>query len=208
MTDDRIAKLEATITAAQAELQAIKAGQPAPAPRPPRDEGVRIMQVLDERTDNLPDLKQMSRLFSIVKPHSPWPQTLINKFDEQKPFRAFASAFRWVQNVGRTERPNPKFALSYWTDTCRMWLRARNCVGSDLDANGLVLACLASGDVPYASANPSMGVVWELGLREYGGTPATDVWRTVLNGGVIRPPSAPASRGFVHVPSPVRIYGG
>jgi hypothetical protein len=207
MTDDRIAKLEATINAAQAELAEIKAGKAEqPPPRPPRDEGVRVVPLLTERTEGMPDLTQMIKLFQSVKPHSPWPQTLVNKFDEQRPFRAFASAFRWVQNAGRTPQPNSKVALSYWTDTCRLWLRARNCVGSDLDANALVLACLAAGDVVYTAADPTRGHVWELGLIEFGGRPANmDAWRAVMSSGAILPPSAPARRDAP--PSAVRIYG-
>jgi hypothetical protein len=159
---------------------------------------------LTERADG-PDLKQMQKLFDIVRPLAPWP--LNNKYDEQRPFRGFASAFRWVQNVGRTPQPNGKVALSFWVDTCRLWLRARNCVASDLDANALVLACLASGDVVYTPADAGRGWVWELGLLEYGGGPAnTDAWRTVLNGGAIRSPSAPARRD--PPPSGVRITVG
>jgi hypothetical protein len=82
--------------------------------------------------------------------------------------------------VGRTERPNGKVALSYWLDTCWMWLRARNCVASDLDASALVLACYAAGDVVYSPADAALGNVWELGLVEYGGKPASpDAWRGV-----------------------------
>jgi hypothetical protein len=163
MTDARIAALEAKINAAQAEIAEIKAGRLAPPP-PPRDE-VRVLQVLDERTD-LPNLKEMQRLFSIVKPHSPWPQALVDKYDENRPFRAFSMAFRWVQNMGRTKRPNGKVALSYWLDTCWMWLRARNCVASDVDANALILAVYAAGDVHFTPANATAGDVWEIALVE------------------------------------------
>jgi hypothetical protein len=171
-----------------------------------KDEGVRITAVLDER-GGLPALEEMTRLFAIVKPFSPWPQALVCKFDEERPFRAFASAFRWVQNVGRTERPNGKVALSYWADTCRLWLRARNCVASDLDANSLVLACLAAGDVVYTPADPTRGWVWELGLIGFGGKPAnTDAWRALLNGRAILAPSQPARRDAP--PSAVRVVVG
>ena len=184
----------------------MRSERPAPPPQPPRDEGVRIVPILTERQDNLPDLKQMQRLFTIVKPHSPWPQALVNRFDEHKPFRAFASTFRWLQNVGRTAQPNSKVALSFWADTCRMWLRARNCVASDLDANALILAVYASGDVAYVRANGALGHVWELGLIEFGGRPPTaDAWRAVLNGGAILAPSQPARRDAP--PSPVRVFG-
>jgi hypothetical protein len=203
---DRLAELEAQAARLASEIAALRATQPAAPPRPPKDEGVRVVPILTERQDSLPDLKQMQRLFSTVKVHSPWPQTLVNRFDENKPFRAFGSAFRWLQNVGRAPQPNGKVALSYWTDTCRLWLRARNCVGSDLDANSLVLAAFACGDVCYTPADAIRGWTWELALVEYGGKPATDAWRQVLSSGAILPPSAPARR--MAPPSPARVIVG
>jgi hypothetical protein len=204
---DHLAELERQAAKLNAEIAKLKAERPAPPPLPPKDEGLRIVQLNNEVTAGLPDLKQTEKLFAIVKPHSPWPQTLHDKFDEFRPLRAFSSAFRWVQNVGRTERPNGKFALNFWCDTCRLWLRSRNSVGSDLDANALVLACLAAGDVVYTPANPALGHVWELGLVEFGGKPAnTDAWRAVMTSGTILTPSQPAQR---RPPlSNVRIYGG
>jgi hypothetical protein len=204
MTDDRIAKLEAQINAAQAELAQIKAGKAPPPPTPPKDE-VRILQLLDERRD-LPSLKEMERLHARVKPLSPWPMALTDRYDEHRPFRGFSSAFRWLQNVGRTPQSNGKVALSFWADCCRIWLRARNCVGSDVDANALILAVLAAGDIVYTPADHARGWVWELGLIEFGGRPANmDAWRAVMSSGAILPPSAPARRDAP--PSAVRIYG-
>jgi hypothetical protein len=205
MTDSRLAELEAQHLALGAEIAKLRAERPTAPPPPPRDE-VRIVEVLNERSD-LPDLKQMTRLFNIVKQHSPWPQTLVDRFDETRPFRAFCAAFRWVMNTQRLDRPNGRVALSYWADTCRMWLRARNSVGSDVDANSIILACLAAGDVAYSPADPTRGWVWELGLIEFGGRPAnTDAWRAVLNGRAILAPSQPARR--TAPPSLVRVVVG
>jgi hypothetical protein len=206
MTDPRVAALETKIAEAQAELQAIKAGTISPPPRPPCDEGPRILQLNDEITSGLPDLKQTQRLFSIVKPHSPWPSALADRFDSDRPFRAFGSAFRWAANMRRVPQPDSKRALSYWCDGCRLWLRERNCVASDLDANALVLAILAQGDVAYTSADPQMGWVWELALNEYVGGRASGAWRKVLETGAVLPPSAPARR--VPPMANVRIVGG
>ena len=68
---------------------------------------------------------------------------------------------------------------------------------SDLSANALVLAVFAAGDVCYCPANSQLGVVWEIGLLEYGGRAAApDAWRRVMRegGSAILPPSAPARR--------------
>jgi hypothetical protein len=40
MTDQRLAELEAQHLALGAEIAKLRAAQPTPAPRPPRDEGV------------------------------------------------------------------------------------------------------------------------------------------------------------------------
>jgi hypothetical protein len=84
MTDPRVAALETKIAEAQAELQAIKAGTISPPPTPPRDEGVRILQLLDERSD-LPTLDQMKKLFSVVRHRVPEQKS----HDDDAPFRGF-----------------------------------------------------------------------------------------------------------------------
>jgi hypothetical protein len=201
-----LAELKAEAARLNARIAELESGKAAPPPAPPRDEGVRILQLNDERSDGLPNLKEMQRLFAIVKPHSPWPSALADRFDPDRPFRAFGSAFRWAANMRRIPQPDSKRALSYWADGCRLWLRERNCVASDLDANALVLAILAQGDVAYTPADPTRGWVWELALHEHVGRKASDAWRKVLETGNILAPSQPARRDAP--PSPVRIYGG
>jgi hypothetical protein len=161
-----------------------------------RDE-VRIVTVLDERSDGLPNLREMERLFSAVKALSPWPSALVDRYDDARPFRAFSSTFRWLMNVPRSDRPNGRVALSYLLNTCRTWLRARGAMASDLDVNALILAALACGDICYCPGDPSLGVVWEIGILEFGGKPASpDAWRRILTQGAaaVLPPSAPARR--------------
>jgi hypothetical protein len=207
MTDDRIARLEEVINAAQAELAEIRAGKVAPPPRPPRDEGARVSLVLTERVEGLPSLKELRQLYDTVKHLAPWP--LNNKYDEHRPFRGFCSCFRWLANKGRIEQPNPKFALSFWLDNCRTWLRDRNSMAGDVDANSLILATYASGDIKFLPANPVLGHLWEIGISEYSGRPASpDSWKRILREGAsaILPPSAPARR--MPPPSNVRIFGG
>jgi hypothetical protein len=169
------------------------------------EQGPRVTELLEERTTDLPNLKEMQRLYAAVKHKSPWPQALNGRHDENRPFRAFSSCFRWLQNIGRLEQPNKKVSLAYWCDACRLWLRARNCVGSDVDANALILAVYAAGDVPYLLPDDRLGNVWELGLAQYGGKPASAAaWRRVMQVGSTMPP-APPDRRFAP-PSPARIY--
>ena len=204
---DRLAELEAQHLALGAEIAKLKAERPAPPP-PVRDE-LRIIALNDEITSGMPDLRQMEKLYSIVRNLSPWPEMLRDRYDDGRPFRAFSSTFRWLMNVPRTDRPNGKVALSYWLDTARIWLRARNSVAADLNVNALVLAALACGDVCYCPGDSTLGVVWELGLVEFGGKPASpDAWRRILTQGAaaVLPPSAPARR--MPAPSNVRVTVG
>jgi hypothetical protein len=207
MTDDRIAALERQINAAQAELQSIKAERPAAPSLPPRGE-VRIVPILSE-PPSLPSLKETERLFAAVKALSPWPEALNDKYDPDRPSRGFSVAFRWVQSVPRSDRPNGKVALSFWMDCCKNWLRDRGSMTGDLSANSLLLAVFAAGDVCYCPANAQLGVTWEIGLLEYGGKPANaDAWRRVMKEGAaaVLPPSSPARR--LPMAPAVRIYGG
>jgi hypothetical protein len=205
---DRLAELEAKAAALNAEIAALKAERPAPPPRPPRDEGVvRIVPVLDERSDGMPNLKELERLYAAVKHLAPWP--LNDKYDDRKPFRGFSSCVRWLSNKGRTEQPNPKFALSFWLDNAKTWLRDRNVMTGDIDSSTLILAVYAAGDLKYVAANAQLGFTWEIALAEHGGRPASpDAWRRILREGAsaILPPSSPARR--MAPPSPARVIVG
>jgi hypothetical protein len=205
---DRLAQLEQQAALLASEIAALRATQPAPPPRPPRDErSVSITPLMTEITDRMPSLKELQQLFEIVRPLAPWP--LADRYDERKPFRGFCSCFRWLANKGRTDFPNPKFALSFWLDNAKTWLRDRNAMSNDIDASTLVLATYASGDIKFLPGNAALGHVWELGLAEHTGRPASpNAWKLILAGGAaaILPPSAPARR--VEAPSQVRIYVG
>jgi hypothetical protein len=201
---DRLAELEAKALALSAEISALRAIQPAPPPRPPKDEGVvRVEPLFTESTGGMPTLKELEKLFAAVKHLAPWP--LQNKHDDQRPFRGFCSSFRWLANKGRIEQPNPRFAFAFWLDNCRGWLRERNVMVNDIDASTLILAMYAQGDVKYV---PALGHVWELGLAEHSGKPAADGWKRIIREGAsaILPPSAPARRDAPL--NPVRIVSG
>ena len=115
---DRLQQLEQQASAIMAEIAALKCGRAAPVPPVKDDEGARVVTLLAERTDGMPTLREMERLFSTVKNLSPWPSALVDRYDDTRPFRAFSSTFRWLMNVPRADRPNGKVALSYWLDGC------------------------------------------------------------------------------------------
>jgi hypothetical protein len=200
---DTLAELKAEAARLNARIAELERGQPPkPAPKPIEESGVRVVEILTE-TRALPTSAEMKKLFAAVKGRAPG--KLDDKYDPDKPFRGFASAFRWLQNQGRLEQPNGKFALSYWQDACRVWLRQRNVVAGDVGGNEF--AVLAAGDVPYVRGDLSVGHVWELGLAEYHnrGRKASDAWRAVMATGNVLAPSHPArSAPASH---PVRMLG-
>jgi hypothetical protein len=201
---DRIEALERKIAEAQAELQALKSGQPPkPAAPPEKPRGTVVRELLTERSDG-PSLQEARKLFQIVRPFAPHP--LADKYDEDRPFRSFCAAFRWISNVGRQDMPDSRRALTYWLDSCRNWLRQRNAIGSEIDVNAIITATLASGDIPYQRADPSQGRLWEIGLVLYGGRPASaDSWRQVLSSGTIRLSVHSVRAQVEH--APVRMLG-
>jgi hypothetical protein len=201
---DRLAELEAQAATLNIEIAKLRAERPAPPPPPPGEE-VRVVALNTERSGGLPNLAELEKLYSAVKHLAPWP--LNNKYDEHKPFRGFCACVRWVSNKGRVEQPNPRFALSFWLDQCKNWLRDRNSMTGDIGANELIMAALACGDVKYVAANAQLGFTWELALSEYSGKPASpDAWRRVLETGNVLSPSQPAQR--FAPPSPARVLTG
>jgi hypothetical protein len=200
---DRLAQLEAQAAALQAEIAALKGHAPKPAAPPEKPRGTTVRELLTERSDG-PSLVEARKLFQIVKPYAPWP--LADRYDEDRPFRAFSAAFRWVQNTGRQDTPNSKVNLSFWLDSARQWLRQRNAVGGEVDANSIIMAVMASGDVVFQRADMSQGRTWEIGLVLHGGRPASaDTWRQVLSTGTIRPSVHSARALQEHMP--VRVLG-
>jgi hypothetical protein len=200
---DRLAELEAKAVALNAEIAALKAGKSA-SPPPPRDEGARVVPLLAERTDGMPSLKEMTRLYEIVKHLAPWPLDV--RYDADRPLRGFVSCFRWLANKNRMPQPNPKFALSFWADDCKNWLRDRNSMVSDISTTTLILAVYAAGDICFCPANSQLGHSWELALAEHVGRAASpDGWPRILREGAsaVLAPSAPARR--MAPLSPVRV---
>jgi len=197
-TDQRIAALEA-------EIQALKAGRPAPPVQSPKDEGVRIVAVNNELTTGMPSLDQLRRLFTIVR-HRAGPEP--RSSDPDSAFRGFTASYRYVANCPRLAVPNSKLGLGYFMDDLKQWSRQRDAITRDITGSSFIAAVLASGDILYVPHDGNLGRVWEFGIVPPGqgsGKPASDAWKQVLNGSVLAP-SAPARR--MAAPSPVRIYGG
>ena len=200
--NDRLAQLELQAAALASEIAALKAGKAAPPP-PPRDEGVRIVEVLDERGD-LPNLAELRKLYAVVKHRVPE----VRGNDPDAAFRGFADAYRYVSNCGRIAAPNGKLGIGYWMDDMKGWLRRRNAMTIDVTGSSFICAVLAAGDILYVPHDSNLGYTWEFGIvpPNHGGKPAdANGWRKVLDGSILAP-SQPARR---FAPSAqVRIYGG
>lgn len=163
---DQIAVLEKQLAELKKQVGRPGRDDPLPSVKAFEEPGVRIVELISE-TAAMPNLGEMKRLFGVVRPLAPG--KLDDKYDEDRPFRGFCAAFRWVQNQNRIETPNPRLALTYWLDDCRAWLRQRNCVANDVDGNAFVLAIYAAGDVCYVPHDLSRGQLWEFGLHEHYG---------------------------------------
>jgi hypothetical protein len=189
------------MAALNAEIAALKVGTQAPRPNPPGDGGVRIIAVNDERGDG-PSLAELKKLYAAVKHRVPE----VKSHDPDAGFRGFASAFRYVSNCGRTAAPNSKLGLGYWLDDMKQWLRQRDATTIDVSGASFIAAVLASGDVLYVPHDRTRGWVWEFGLMQphYGGKPATEAWKCVVETGVVIRPSQPAR--LTEQRSQVRIY--
>jgi hypothetical protein len=208
VTDDtRLAALEAEAAKLAAEIAALKAEQPAPPPRPPRDEGVRIVPLLDERTGG-PNLAELRKLYVAVKNLVPEAKS----HDPDAGFRGFCGAHRYIANCACLDVPNSKLGLGYFLDDLKQWLHQRGAMTSDVTGSSFIAAVLASGDIRYVPHNSDLGFVWEFAIvppGHGGGKPASsDAWKRILREGAsaILRPSSPARRA--PAPSNVRIYGG
>jgi hypothetical protein len=200
---DRLAALEAQAAALNSEIAKLRAERPAPPPPVKDVREVSVTAVLDERTD-LPDLKQLAKLFDVVRNLVPE----VRSYDPDAALRGFAGAFRYVSNCGRLAAPNAKLGLGYWCDDMKAWLRARNAMTIDVSGASFIAAVLASGDILYVPHNSDLGHVWEFGIvppGHGGGKPTSDAWKRVLEGSVLAP-STPARR--MAPPSQVRVVVG
>jgi hypothetical protein len=210
MTDDRISKLEATINAAQAELQALKSGHVAPVP-PPKDEGPRIVLIEERTTFVRPTLNELRKLYEIVcnkysQLASRAPSTSRWADDEAREyFEGFEWSFERLAHIGRTATPDHKHYVDFWSSECCDWLRRHRPAHRGNIGAGFLAAVVAHGDIPFIVGNLAQGIVWSVGITTFGGTKATDAWRRVLGGNALAP-SPPSLR--MEAPSPVRIYGG
>lgn len=198
------------IAALEAELAALKAGQPARVTPPPvmvKDEGPRIVLIEERSSFVRPTLSELHKLYDVVCNKFPQfrPRSSGSRFEdqeEQEYFSGFEWSFERLGFIGRSAAPDTKRYVSYWVSECQDWLRQfrpshRGNIGA-----GFLAAVVAHGDVPYIVGNEREGTVWSVGLTTFGGRHASDAWRKVLGGQLLAP--TPPQPRFA-APSPAQV---
>jgi hypothetical protein len=195
--DEEVAALKEQMAALNAKLSALGEAPPVDVARdqfaretPRRVEPRRVeISYLADRDDakDLPSAESIyAQLFKRAGDAFPLLAKSIAK--EPDPLGRFTSAFRWLATKGRSKEPNVKLSFSIWVDDARDWLRAHSIHPDLLRGPDLLLAVIASNDIPFTPGDSSIGQLWEIGIERYGGTPPIPgAWRQVLAGNLRKP---------------------
>jgi hypothetical protein len=211
-TESRIATLEAQVAAAQIELAELKAGKaarPVLQPQPVRDEGVRIVQLVEPSNFVRPTTKELRQLYDVVL--AKYPQLrphLSARWEDQErkeSFDGFIWSFERLGFVGRSAVPDTKHYVNFWISDCQDWLRQFRPSHSGNTGAGFLAAVIAHGDIQFTVGDENEGIVWSIGVTTFGGAKASDAWKRVLDGKLMAP--TPAERRFAP-PSPAQVFGG
>lgn len=157
---------------------------------PPPVEGTTVTVLAPVSHFTMPSPAELLKLADIVRAH--YPNFVFTD-------SAFASAFRALGYLRRTDAPDRKHYASHWCEECEIILRSWS-DGADIGA-AFLPAVLAHFDIPFSDWTAD-GVCLEVGLDSYTGRPATDAWKRVLSGELPRPVGA---RALV-APQPVRVF--
>jgi hypothetical protein len=190
---DRLAELEAQAATLNIEIAKLRAAKPTPPPRPPKDEGVRVFQFVEPSNFVRPTEKELTRLYDIVlakypqlasraRPASRWAADEAREY-----FEGFVWSFERLGFIGRTAMPDTKkHYVNFWVTETQDWLRLHRPAHRGNIGAGFLAAVVAHGDIPFIVGNSAQGIVWSVGLTTFGGAKATDAWRRVLGGNVVR----------------------
>jgi hypothetical protein len=162
----QIASLQAEI----AELQRVL--EPKGAPR--YEVGVKIMCPRAVLPTDYPNESEFDALNRIVGARYP---RLAYAAADSAARRQFANAFLYLFFARRRDKPNTAYALSYWVDSGRQWLR-RQSIESYFTASALVAGAILHGvgftEPPYSSLGLTLGEHTEA---------RKSAWRDVLASG-------------------------
>jgi hypothetical protein len=180
---------------AMAALGALKANvaalegllRPPPPRRQIRDERPLTTYPIQPLVDTAPSREEAQRLRAIVLDRFPQLQPP-DGVNEERSLDAFCAALSYVGSKRRAEKPNSKYALSWFLQECRQWLQGRS-ISVDVTGKDFIAAVVAAGDVKFVVGDRLLGTVWEFGLEAHGVRKGEglDAWRNVLNGQLLRP---------------------
>lgn len=177
--NERYTELEATVAAQQEQIAALTTAlaelqrEPQAKTAPRTERGVRITHPGPVVPSDYPSANELDALNKIVGTH--YPRLAYAAGDHGR--RQFANAFRYLMFARRCEVPNNAYALGYWVDTGRQWLRRQ---GSDtyFTERELVAAAIVHGvsftEPPYSSLGLTLGEHAEA---------RKSAWRAVLASG-------------------------
>jgi hypothetical protein len=148
----QIKDLEAKVAAQGKQIAALTAElgklqrEPEPKPAPRSERGVSIRHPGPVLPREWPSENELDALNKIVGAHHP---RLAYAAGDHAGRRQFANAFLYLSFARRQEAPNTGYALSYWVDAGRQWLRQH---GSDtyFTEPALIAAAIVHG-IPYTA---------------------------------------------------------
>ena len=126
----------------------------------------------------MPSDDEVQRLRSYVLSEHSW----LRSAPAGEAVRAF-----WVCGTfKRRPAPNSKFYYSRWIEIANTRLEA---VHAPIGGQAFLVSCLSHGDVQWQKLESGVGALLEVGLDEFSGRSASNVWKDILRGerGLMRP---------------------
>lgn len=181
-----IEELATTIAAQQRQIDLLTAQldelrPPPPSKPPPEPRRVTITSQPPQMPFDFPTDTELDALNAVIAKRYP---RIAYAPDDQVARRRFANAFLYMFFARRADRPNHKYAVSFWADSAKHWLRGQS-LASDVSDNALLAAAVAHG-VPYtAPPYASLGL-----LRAEYDRACEPAWRQTLASGKCPEPAA------------------
>lgn len=122
----------------------------------------------------MPTVGQVRNLREIVIAAHPWLRD--GPGEDGEAMRAFWAAGTFYRRV----QPSSLHYFSFYLDAANRRLEDVNL--APISGNALLIACIAWGDIPWQRPDRFVGALLELGLDEWSGRRANDVWKDVLTG--------------------------
>jgi hypothetical protein len=136
----------------------------------------------------MPDMVDLRRLFHLVV--MAYPQLAPQRDREpEEALKYFGHAFFRIGSLGRVDKLETKYAVSWWADEATSSLKDRGVNLIRILSVDFTIAAIAHYDVGYGPIdNFPHGCAFGLNPGRWG-RPATDAWRRLLETRTVRPPA-------------------